>query len=84
MNKLWVRSQDGKKLVLAGEFEMFEAFDGVSIYANNLIVGKYKDVDRAIEVLDEIVVQLRNGGSFDDMYKSRRVSKSNVFSMPEE
>ena len=84
MNKLWVRSQDGKKLVLAGEFEMFEAFDGVSIYANNLIVGKYRDVDRAIEVLDEIVVQLRNGGSFDDMYKQRRVSKSNVFSMPEE
>lgn len=82
--KLWVRSQDGKKLVLAGEFEMFEAFDGVNIYANNLIVGKYKDVDRAIEVLDEIVTQLRNGGSFDDMYKSRRVSKSNVFSMPEE
>ena len=81
---LWVRSQDGKKLVLAGEFEMFEAFDGVSIYANNLIVGKYRDTDRAIEVLDEIVVQLRNGGSFDDMYKSRRVSKSNVFSMPEE
>ena len=81
---LWVRSQDGKKLVLAGEFELFEAFDGVSIYANNLIVGKYRDVDRAIEVLDEIVVQLRNGGSFDDMYKSRRVSKSNVFSMPEE
>ena len=44
MNKLWVRSQDGKKLVLAGEFEMFEAFDGVSIYANNLIVGKYRDI----------------------------------------
>lgn len=84
MNKLWVRSQDGKKLVLAGEFEMFEAFDGVSIYANNLIVGKYRDVDRAIEVLDEVVTQLRAGGSFDDMYKSRRVSKSNVFSMPEE
>ena len=84
MNKLWVRSQDGKKLVLAGEFELFEAFDGVSIYANNLCVGKYRDVDRAIEVLDEIVTQLRNGGSFDDMYKSRRVSKSNVFSMPEE
>ena len=84
MNKLWIRSQDGKKLVLAGEFELFEAFDGVSIYANNLIVGKYRDVDRAIEVLDEIVIQLRNGGSFDDMYKSRRVSKSNVFSMPEE
>ena len=84
MNKLWVRSQDGKKLVLAGEFELFEAFDGVSIYANNLCVGKYKDADRAIEVLDEVVTQLRNGGSFDDMYKSRRVSKSNVFSMPEE
>lgn len=84
MNKLWVRAQDGKKLVLAGEFELFEAFDGVSVYANNLIVGKYRDVDRAIEVLDEIVVQLRNGGSFDDMYKSRRVSKSNVFTMPQE
>ena len=82
--ELWCRAQDGKKLVLAREFELFEAFDGVSIYANNLCVGKYRDVDRAIEVLDEIVVQLRNGGSFDDMYKSRRVSKSNVFSMPEE
>ena len=82
--ELWCRAQDGKKLVLAREFELFEAFDGVSIYANNLCVGKYRDVDRAIEVLDEIVVQLRNGGSFDDMYKSRRVSKSNVFSMPED
>ena len=82
--ELWCRAQDGKKLVLAREFELFEAFDGVSIYANNLCVGKYRDVDRAIEVLDEIVTQLRNGGSFDDMYKSRRVSKSNVFSMPEE
>ena len=82
--ELWCRAQDGKKLVLAREFELFEAFDGVSIYANNLIVGKYKDVDRAIEVLDEIVVQLRNGGSFDDMYKQRRVSKSNVFTMPKE
>ena len=82
--ELWCRAQDGKKLVLAREFELFEAFDGVSIYANNLIVGKYKDVDRAIEVLDEIVVQLRNGGSFDDMYKQRRVNKSNVFSMPKE
>ena len=81
---LWVRSQDGKKLVLAKEFELFEACDGVSIYANNLAVGRYKDVDRAIEVLDEVVTQLRNGGTFDDMYKSRRVSKSNVFSMPEE
>ena len=82
--ELWCRAQDGKKLVLAREFELFEAFDGVSIYANNLCVGKYRDVDRAIEVLDEIVVQLRNGGSFDDMYKQRRVNKSNVFSMPKE
>ena len=48
------------------------------------MVGKYKDVDRAIEVLDEVVTQLRNGGTFDDMYKQRRVNKSNVFSMPKE
>ena len=41
------KKQDGKKLVLAGEFEMFEAFDGVSIYANNLIVGKYRDTDKS-------------------------------------
>ena len=82
--ELWCRAQDGKKLVLAREFELFEAFDGVSIYANNLCVGKYKDVDRAIEVLDEVVTQLRNGGSFDDIYKSRRVSKSNVFVFPKE
>ena len=84
MNKLWVRAQDGKKLVLAGEFELFEAFDGVSIYANNLAVGKYKDVDRAIEVLDEVVHQIRNGGSLDDIYKQRRLNKSNIFCFPKE
>ena len=82
MNRLWVMSQDGEKLVLAERFEIHGVMDGAVIYVNNSLVGRYKSKKRAMEVLTEIEDQLRKGSCFDDMYQHRRVSKQNVYHMP--
>lgn len=85
MNGLWLRSQDGKYLMLAQEFEVDRSATGIAyIYANCREVGIYKSEERALEVLREIEDQLRKGSSFDDMYGSRRVGKVNIFIMPKE
>lgn len=82
---LWIRTQDGRGLVLAQEFEVERSIgEEVYIYANCKVVGKYKDMERAMEVMDDIEVQLIKGSSYDDMYGSRRVSKQNIFRMPKE
>lgn len=85
MNGLWVRTQDGRGLVLAQELEIEGSMgEEAYIYANYKVAGKYKDLERALEVLREIEDQLRKGSSFDDMYGSRRVGKVNIFTMPKE
>lgn len=81
---LWVMSQDGEKLVLAESFEIYSTMNGPSICANGSVVGRYKSKVRAREILTEIEDQLRRGNCFDDMYQHRRVSKQNVYHMPEE
>ena len=81
---LWVISQDGEKLVLAESFEIYSTIDGPGICANGSVVGRYKSKVRAREILTEIEDQLRRGNCFDDMYQHRRVSKQNVYHMPEE
>ena len=82
--RLWVMSQDGEKLMLAQQFEIKADTEGVVIYANCSLVGRYRSKERAIEVLTEIEDQLRKGNCFDDMYQHRRVSKQNVYHMPKE
>ena len=84
MNKLWVMSQDGEKLVLAESFEICSTMNGPVICVNGHVVGRYKSKVRAREVLTEIENQLRKGSSFDDMYQHRRVSKQNIYHMPED
>ena len=84
MNKVWIMSQDGEKLVLAEQFVIRPVKDGVHIYANCLLAGRYSSEERAMEVLTEIEDQLRKGSCFDDMYQHRRVSKQNVYHMPKE
>ena len=84
MNKVWVMSQDGEKLVLAESFEICSTMNGPVICVNGYVVGRYKSKVRAREVLTEIENQLRKGSSFDDMYQHRRVSKQNVYHMPED
>lgn len=82
---LWVRTQDGRGLVLVQEFEVERSIgEEVYIYANCKVVGKYKDMERALEIMNDIEAQLVKGSSFDDMYGSRRVSKQNIFRMPKE
>ena len=84
MNRVWVMSQDGEKLVLAEQFEVRLSMEGVVIYANRSLVGRYRSKERAMEVLTEIEDQLRKGNCFDDMYQHRRVSKQNVYHFPKE
>ena len=84
MNRVWVMSQDGEKLVLAEQFEIHFVRDKAIIYANGSIAGKYSSKARAREVLMEISDQLRKGTCFDDMYQHRRVSKQNVYHLPKE
>lgn len=84
---LWVRTQDGRGLILAQELEAEQSLgrgEEIYIYANCKVIGQYKDMERALEVLREIEDQLRKGSSFDDMYQHRRVSKQNVYHMPKE
>lgn len=85
MNGLWVRTQDDRGLVLVQEFEVERSIgEEVYIYANCKVVGKYKNMERALEVMNDIEAQLIKGSSFDDMYGSRRVSKQNILRMPKE
>ena len=67
MNRVWVMSQDGEKLVLAEQFEIHSAMEGAVIYVNCSLAGRYKSKERAMEVLTEIEDQLRKGSCFDDM-----------------
>ena len=84
MNKLWVMSQDGEKLVLAEQFEIHSAMEGAVIYVNCSLAGRYRSKERAMEVLTEIEDQLRKGSCFDHMYQHRRVSKQNIYHFPKE
>ena len=54
MNKVWVMSQDGEKLVLAEQFEIHAAMEGAVIYVNCSLAGRYSSKERAMEVLMEI------------------------------
>ena len=84
MNKVWVMSQDGNKLVLAEQFEIHSSMEGAVIYVSGSLAGRYSSRGRAMEVLTEIEDQLRKGNCFDDMYQHRRVSKQNIYHFPKE
>ena len=84
MNRVWIMSQDGDKLVLAEQFEIHSSMEGAVIYVNSSLAGRYSSRGRAMEVLTEIEDQLRKGSCFDDMYQHRRVSKQNVYHLPKE
>ena len=84
MNRVWIMSQDGEKLVLAEQFEIHAAMDGAVISARCSLVGRYKSKERAMAALTEIEDQLRKGSCFDDMYQHSRVSKQNVYHFPKE
>ena len=82
--KIWVRSQNNKNLIACNEISTLNTLDGVNIYGYCVLLGKYDTENRALEIIDKIQKFIMNGSSFDDMYGSRRVSKCNIFIMPEE
>ena len=52
--ELWIRSQDGKTLAKCEHLFIQEYTDRVAICYGLLTYGTYKNVDRALQVLDEI------------------------------
>ena len=57
---LWIRSQDGKKLIKVNELKMETVKGGNTfIYSDVTDLGTYKTKERALEVLDEIQNKLR-------------------------
>lgn len=60
---LWIRSQDRKRLTKVGDIYIAEDENNSVVHIGNTMIGhlgEYKNVDRALEVLDEIQDLLQN------------------------
>ena len=70
--ELWIRSQDKTQLVKVNNLHLKRDididFEKVLILNNEIVIGKYKSKERALEVLDEIQSVL----NLKDMYKYDR------------
>ena len=75
---IWLRSQDGKRLIYANTIELIEGFGGVTMYANDKVVGKFEKLDFAKKVLDDIQFVIEEGFVFDELYKARRTTSEIV------
>ena len=89
--ELWIRSQDRMKLFRGIDFRGIVEQEGCSIIDNtdDYIIGTYKSIERALEVLDEIQDILDCGfkqKKFDSVgneYYFEKVDKK-VYEMPED
>ena len=79
---IWLRSQDGKRLISANTIELIEGFGGVTMYANDKVVGKFEKLDFAKKVLDDIQFVIEEGFVFDELYKARRTTSEIVYQIP--
>ena len=79
---IWLRSQDGKRLISANTIELIEGFGGVTMYANDKVVGKFEKLDFAKKVLDDIQFVIEEGFVFDELYKARRTTSETVYQIP--
>ena len=79
---IWLRSQDGKRLIYANTIELIEGFGGVTMYANDKVVGKFEKLDFAKKVLDDIQFIIEEGFVFDELYKARRTTSEIVYQIP--
>ena len=79
---IWLRSQDGKRLISANTIELIEGFGGVTMYANDKVVGKFEKLDFAKKVLDDIQFIIEEGFVFDELYKARRTTSETVYQIP--
>ena len=79
---IWLRSQDGKRLIYANTIELIEGFGGVTMYANDKVVGKFESLEYAKRVLDDIQFIIEEGFVFDELYKARRTTSEIVYQIP--
>ena len=79
---IWLRSQDGKRLISANTIELIEGFGGVTMYANDKVVGKFESLEYAKKVLDDIQFIIEEGFVFDELYKARRTTSETVYQIP--
>ena len=79
---IWLRSQDGKRLISADTIELIEGFGGVTMYANDKVIGKFEKLDFAKKVLDDIQFVIEEGFVFDELYKARRTTSELVYQIP--
>ena len=79
---IWLRSQDGKRLIYANTIELIEGFGGVTMYANDKVVGKFELLEYAKRVLDDIQFIIEEGFVFDELYKARRTTSETVYQIP--
>ena len=79
---IWLRSQDGKRLISANTIELIEGFGGVTMYANDKVVGKFESLEYAKRVLDDIQFIIEEGFVFDELYKARRTTSEIVYQIP--
>ena len=79
---IWLRSQDGKRLISANTIELIEGFGGVTMYANDKVVGKFESLEYAKRVLDDIQFIIEEGSVFDELYKARRTTSETVYQIP--
>ena len=79
---IWLRSQDGKRLISANTIELIEGFGGVTMYANDKVVGKFEKLDFAKRVVDDIQFIIEEGFVFDELYKARRTTSEIVYQIP--
>ena len=79
---IWLRSQDGKRLISADTIELIEGFGGVTMYANDKVVGKFESLEYAKRVVDDIQFIIEEGFVFDELYKARRTTSEIVYQIP--
>ena len=79
---IWLRSQDEKRLIYANTIELIEGFGGVTMYANDKVVGKFESLEYAKRVLDDIQFIIEEGFVFDELYKARRTTSEIVYQIP--
>ena len=79
---IWLRSQDGKRLIYANTIELIEGFGGVTMYANDKVVGKFESLEYAKRVVEDIQFIIEEGFVFDELYKARRITSELVYQIP--
>ena len=81
--KIWIKSQDGKKMILTGEFIVTSYLPNCyEIVCEGYGMGKYTTEKRALRVLEDIQFIIEEGTQIDELYQGRRTTSNIVYQLP--